>query len=177
MVSEGTVYLNGKKLIPDLNSVEDVAHRMTGETSFLGKNGKSWSSEKLALKNYRHARLQTLRRYRNKPCPQLVGSILHTCQKFKAGIKTNRWGEPWFYLDEDLERLRPPLKPGTALNPALGGRPRDPQKKKACEFCYRQLAQGRDPKAILEAAQARFRRRNGSSALPTTCTRSIWLIG
>src|SRR5439155_10936166 len=87
------------------------------------------------------------------------GSILHTCQKSKAGIKTNRWGEPWFYLDEDLERLRPPLKPGTALNPALGGRPRDPQKKKACEFCYRQLAQGRDPKAILEAAQARFRRR------------------
>ena len=72
MVSEGTVYLNGKKPIPDLNSVEDVAHRMTGETSFLGNNGKSWSSEKLALKNYRHARLQTLRRYRNKPCPQLV---------------------------------------------------------------------------------------------------------
>jgi len=156
MMTKGTVYLNGNKLTPDLETVNRVAQQMTGEASFVDKDGDNWSSENLALKNYRHARKFTLYRYRNKPCPQLGGDILHARQKPLAGIKANRWGEPWFYLDKDLERLRLPLRPGKQMNPNHSGRPRDLRKKEACEFCYQQLELGRNPNAILRDARKRF---------------------
>jgi hypothetical protein len=116
MVNEGTVYLDGARLdcvdghVPR-PQVEEIRRRMerAGDEP-VELDGMRWLPERLAVKKYPNAGFMTVRRYRNKPCPQMGGRILHARTVVLPFAKKNRGRAPWCYLEDDLKSMTPPRR-------------------------------------------------------------------
>jgi hypothetical protein len=89
--------------------------RDKGPQPFVDQQG-TWYPESHAEEKYPHAKGYMLRRYRNKPCPQLNGEVLRAQQiPWPDGMNPNRFERPWAYLEADLKRLTRPGRPGPKL--------------------------------------------------------------
>jgi len=114
-IRKGILHKNGNiqnGFLLDRKKVEALAEtRKKGPQLFTDAQG-TWYLERSAEEKYPNAKGYMLRRYRNKPCPQLNRDILHAQRiPWQVGMKKSRHGRPWAYLDKDLERLTP-AEPG-----------------------------------------------------------------
>jgi excisionase family DNA binding protein len=86
--------------------------------SYFVDDEGTWHMERSADAKYAHAAGYMLRRYRNKPCPQMPNfEVLHA-KPLPEEFRTNNHAHPWGYLDADLKRLGPPKAPGFRMTTA-----------------------------------------------------------